>query len=169
MCLISNCMCSRSCLSSAPSGSSISTSLRIEDEGARQRHPLLLAARELRRPARAELAELDHVQRLADALRDLRASASAGPDSGKADVLGHRHVREQRVVLEHHADVAPVRRQVARSTGRRGVISPEVGTSKPASIISDVVLPEPDGPEQGQELAPPMSRFRFLTTRVSPS
>ena len=33
-------------------------------------------------------------------------------------------------------------------------ISPLVGASKPASIISVVVLPEPDGPEQRQELAP---------------
>ena len=32
-------------------------------------------------------------------------------------------------------------------------ISPAVGVSKPASIISVVVLPEPDGPEQRQELA----------------
>ena len=32
-------------------------------------------------------------------------------------------------------------------------ISPSVGVSKPASIISVVVLPEPDGPEQRQELA----------------
>ena len=42
-----------------------------------------------------------------------RASAFATPRcfSGKADVVGHRHVREQRVVLEHHADVAAVRRQ----------------------------------------------------------
>ena len=29
----------------------------------------------------------------------------------KGDVLRRRHVREQRVVLKHHADVAPVRRK----------------------------------------------------------
>ena len=32
-------------------------------------------------------------------------------------------------------------------------ISPSSGCSKPAIIRSDVVLPQPDGPEQRQELA----------------
>ena len=82
----------------------------LVDGGAGQGHALLLAAGELRwttlahsppaapcaappRPARVDagLRHLPHAQR-------------------KADVLRHRHVREQGVVLEHHADVAPVGR-----------------------------------------------------------
>ena len=43
-------------------------------------------------------------------------------------------------------------------------IVPAVGASKPASSISVVVLPEPDGPEQRDELAGLRScRFRSST------
>ena len=44
-----------------------------------------------------------------------------------------------------------------------------VGTSKPASIIRVVVLPEPDGPSRVRNSPRAMSRLRFLTTSVSPS
>ena len=55
-------------------------------------------------------------------------------------------MREQRVVLEHHADVALVRRR-ARITSRSPKrMLPLSGRMKPASTISSVVLPEPEGP-----------------------
>jgi hypothetical protein len=54
-------------------------------------------------------------------------------------------VRKQRVVLEHHADAALVRRDVVdRLAAER--MSPWVAVSNPASIIRQVVLPDPDGP-----------------------
>jgi hypothetical protein len=40
---------------------------------------------------------------------------------------------------------------------------------EPASIIRQVVLPDPDGAEHRQELALGMERFRSFTTSVSPS
>jgi len=46
---------------------------RFEDDGARQRHALTLAARELRRPARGEVGKLDLVQGLGDPGRGLHA------------------------------------------------------------------------------------------------
>jgi hypothetical protein len=54
-------------------------------------------------------------------------------------------VREQRVVLEHHADAALVRRDVVdRHAAQQDRAM--VAVSNPASIIRQVVLPEPDGP-----------------------
>ncbi|MCY1561304.1 hypothetical protein D9M68_985400 [compost metagenome] len=48
-------------------------------------------------------------------------------------------------------------------------ISPEVGDSKPASIISVVVLPEPEGPSRLRNSPRWMSRSSWRTTRCSPS
>jgi hypothetical protein len=48
--------------------------------------------------------------------------ADAAHAQRESDVLGHAHVREQRIALEHHADVALVRRQdrdVAPADGDR--------------------------------------------------
>ena len=92
---------------------------RLEDDGAGERDALALAARELVDVAvaePAELHELEHLLRRASAISALRDPAQP---QGIGDVAGDRHVREQRVVLEHHADVALVRRQPARRRGRR--------------------------------------------------
>jgi hypothetical protein len=48
-------------------------------------------------------------------------------------------------------------------------ISPWVAGSKPASIIRQVVLPDPDGPSMVTNSPLAMSSFRFFTTSVSPS
>jgi len=56
------------------------------------------------------------------------------------------------------------------TTATLGVlISPVVGDSKPASIISVVVLPEPDGPSSVRNSPRRMSRLRSRTTRAAPS
>ena len=49
------------------------------------------------------------------------------------------------------------------------IISPWVAVSKPASIIKQVVLPEPDGPSIVKNSPFGISRLRSFTTRVSPS
>ena len=74
-----------------------------------QRDALLLTAREFRSPPLAKLADLNHFHHGIDAalcfiLADLLVSQS------KANVLGDRHVREERVVLEDRVDAALVRR-----------------------------------------------------------
>jgi hypothetical protein len=75
------------------------------------------------------------------------------------DVLPHRQVREDRVILEHHADVALVRRD--------GVDDLVVEADRPASMLlnpaimrSSVVLPQPDGPSSVKN-----SPFRISTER----
>ena len=53
--------------------------MRREDQRAGQRHPLLLAARELARQAVGQRAELDEAQRIADLLVDLGLAACRAP------------------------------------------------------------------------------------------
>ena len=48
-------------------------------------------------------------------------------------------------------------------------ISPCVAVSKPASIIKQVVLPEPDGPSIVTNSPLAILRFKSFTTRTSPS
>ncbi|MNP01130.1 hypothetical protein D3C76_929340 [compost metagenome] len=85
--------------------------LRLEHQGTGQGHPLLLAARQLAGVALGEGVELDHAQHTLHPLADV-GLAEVAHAQRKGQVLGHGHVREQRVVLEHHADVALVRRHV---------------------------------------------------------
>ena len=61
-------------------------------------------------------------------------------------------MRIERVVLEDHRDVALLRRQL----GHVAVADqdpPPVGVSSPAIIRSTVLLPQPDGPDEHQQLA----------------
>ncbi len=78
-------------------------------ERAGEGHALLLTARQLRRLALVVPGKPDQVEHLADpaapfVLRDLLELQAV------RDVLAHRHVREQRVVLEAHVDLALVGR-----------------------------------------------------------
>ena len=105
----SNCVSSRSFLSSAPSGSSSSSTFgRLATERA--------SATRCRWPPDswcglrlAELLELDQLEHLLDALVDL-GLRHAFLLQAEGDVVLDRHVRKQRVGLEHHVDRAPVGR-----------------------------------------------------------
>ena len=85
--------------------------LRLEHEGARQRDALLLPAGELRGSALRERAHLHHAERVRDLLGDLLLALA--PDAQAVrDVLEHRHVRPDRVGLEHHREAALLGRDV---------------------------------------------------------
>src|SRR5690606_22738581 len=72
---------------------------RLRRHRAQQRNALTFAARKLMRIARRERPEAE--------LLELRAYfAASPPPEPERDVLLDRQVREQRVVLEHHPDVA---------------------------------------------------------------
>ncbi len=77
----------------------------LAHDRARQRHALLLAARELTGPAVEQMVDLDARGRRAHGALDLRPRR-ADHAQREADVLGDRHVRVERVALEHHGDVA---------------------------------------------------------------
>src|SRR4051812_40777468 len=82
--------------------------LRVADERAAERDALLLAAGQLARTALEQLAELQRAGRAAHALVDLRLRRLAPPER-EGEVVVDRHLRVQRVVLEHHRDVALAR------------------------------------------------------------
>ena len=85
--------------------------LGVEHQRPGQRDALLLAARKLRRAAVLELAHLHHVERAGDPALALGLAHPAHLER-EGEVLAHRHVREQGVALEHHADAALVWRDV---------------------------------------------------------
>ncbi|MNM42719.1 hypothetical protein D3C81_535640 [compost metagenome] len=85
--------------------------LRLEHQRAGQCHTLLLTAGQLRRVTLGEGVELDHAQDFFDPVADV-AFVQTAHGQRERQVLGDRHVREQRVILEHHADVTLVRRHV---------------------------------------------------------
>jgi hypothetical protein len=65
-------------------------------------------AGELARPALEERPELEDLRRALDAFLDLRRRHAADAQPIR-HVLVHRHVRVERVVLEHHRDVPVLR------------------------------------------------------------
>src|SRR5438874_2980678 len=87
--------------------------LRLDRERTRQRHPLALAARELRRIALAEPLQLHELKQLLDARADLRLRPLAHREP-KRDVVPDVHVLERRVVLEDEADAALLWRHAGR-------------------------------------------------------
>ena len=99
--LSSICICRRSLRSSAPSGSSSSSTCGPVDQRPGQRDPLLLAAGELGRLAPGQCAELDQLEHLVDLRLDVLDAAPAQPEG---DVLEDVQVREQRVALEDRVD-----------------------------------------------------------------
>jgi hypothetical protein len=83
---------------------------------------LLLAARQCLHGALRLPAEPDAVQHLSRAGQPLRLAHAARLEP-EGDVLVDAHVREERVVLEHHPEAAPLRRfprQVARRAAGLG-------------------------------------------------
>ncbi len=86
------------------------------DEAAGERDALLLATAELCRIAVEERSAIHEGRGLLDPTA-LEALLDPPRLEGVVDVLAHRHVRPQRVRLEHHADVALVRRQVDPAFG----------------------------------------------------
>src|SRR5438132_5861401 len=74
--------------------------LRAVDERARERDPLTLASGELHRLPLAETGQPDDLQRFLDPFPPLGARNVLHAQAVR-DVLGNRHVREERVILEH--------------------------------------------------------------------
>ena len=83
---------------------------RVDGERAAQRDALPLPARQLRHRSRPETLELEQLEHLGDARRD-RVLLPAAHHESVADVGGDRHVRPQRIRLEHHRRVALLGRQ----------------------------------------------------------
>ena len=85
--------------------------LRLADDGPAHRDPLPLAAGQRGRLALEVLLQAQHLGGLADPALDLVLGRLAQLQAER-EVLLDRHVRVERVVLEHHGDVAVLGRQV---------------------------------------------------------
>src|SRR6185312_12420598 len=85
--------------------------LRFAHQCTAQRHALPLSAGKLARACLQQVFQTEHARRIRHTLFDFRTSVAA-QFQPERQIPGHRHVRVQRVVLEHHCDVAFARRQV---------------------------------------------------------
>ena len=99
---------------------------------------------------------------LGDGRRDLRLRRVAHLQA-EAEVLAHRHVRVERVVLEHHGDVAVARRVVVDHAAVDGDLAARDG-SRPAIIRRMVHLPQPEGPTSTTNSPSPISKSMPCTT-----
>jgi hypothetical protein len=130
---------------------------RLVDDGARQRHPLLLSARELVRVApghrrKADLAQ-HRVRPLAHLCRRHLAHAQR-----VLDVLEHGAVRPQRVRLEHEAESALLggQRRARRAVEEHAVAEPDaalVGMIEPGDGAQQRRLPAPGRTQERDHLA----------------
>ena len=145
--LSSICICRRSLRSSAPSGSSSSSTCGRLISARASATRCCWPPESWRGAALAEAAELHQLEHVADLLLDVLDAASAQPEG---DVLEDVQVREERVVLEDGVDRPLVRRSRLMSCPPM-VMVPLVGSSSPAIIRSVVVLPQPGRAEQGEE------------------
>ena len=115
----------------------------ITGERPRERDPLPLSPRELGRPRLREVGDAEPLEVLVHPL-----------PSRVGDVLAHRHVREERVLLEHETDAARV--GLAEDPGRR--VEPHLGaerdpaalgTHEPGDGAQHRRLPRSGRPDQG--------------------
>jgi hypothetical protein len=124
---------------------------RVEHDRARQGDTLLLTSRQFARQAFAISAEFDERQGLFNPPPDLGPRDAAHLER-ECDIAGDRQMREQGIVLEHHADVSPSRRRV------RDILAPEhdlprVDVLEARDGLQQGRLPRAAGPEQRDELA----------------
>ena len=84
-----------------------------------------------------------------------------------ADVLGHRHVRIERVGLEHHGDVAVLGQRRRSRRGRRSRSARWSRSRGPRSCASAVVLPQPDSPSSTRNSPGSTVEARAPAARVS--
>jgi hypothetical protein len=93
---------------------------RVHRQRARDRHALLLAARQLAGELVLVRHQPDAVEHLQAARLGLVGAAAQHLDLRDGQVLGDRQVREQLEVLEHHADLGAQLGQVGLGVGAAG-------------------------------------------------
>jgi len=86
---------------------------RFEHQRAGDRHTLLLTRGKLRRKSGRHPDEIDKLQHAADPVGD-RRFAEPAQTQPERDVVEHRQMRKQCVILENKADVAAVRRLLVK-------------------------------------------------------
>ena len=120
-------------------------------ERAGQRHPLLLAARELARHAPAEAGEADELEQLV-APPPALGLAGAAHAQRELDVLGDGHLAEEGVALEDEADAAPLRRRAGHVAAVEQH-APAVGVGEARDHAQQRALAAAAGAQHDAELA----------------
>ncbi|MNL48233.1 hypothetical protein D3C87_1710730 [compost metagenome] len=87
--------------------------LRLNRQRTRQGHTLFLSTGKLRRETVGQMGQLHHLQQFGDFRFDgrrIRTLATRKHAQAKSDIVEHRHMAEQRIVLEHktHFTIAGV-------------------------------------------------------------
>ena len=117
----------------------------MRNQRSRHRHALLLSARQLARIAPAKILHSDQRQRFSDTRSRPFFGKLGAHLAAETPHFGDIEMWKQRVGLEHHADIAVLRRHVRnRAVVEQNVAS--VGGRNPAIRFRVVVLPEPLGP-----------------------
>ncbi|EMS96965.1 phenol hydroxylase [Agrobacterium tumefaciens str. Cherry 2E-2-2] len=91
--------------------------IRLGNEAAGKRHTLPLATGQFSGTAIGEALEADGGQRLAHLLA-IFLTRNTAHLQGITGIVGNRHMRPQRIGLEHHRHVAPLRRHHAAGIGQ---------------------------------------------------
>src|SRR5205823_7337726 len=126
---------------------------RLDNDRPRDRHALLLPARELPRKLLGVRLQLHEIERGVDLEADL-VPRRATHGEAKADILPHAHVREERVVLEHHTEAALLRPEHVDAL----VVEPDTAArerQQPGNAVERGRLAAPRRAEQRDELAAP--------------
>ena len=129
--------------------------LRLDRERPREGDALALAARQLRGVAVGQPVELDELQELRHARADLvlgEAPRARPHAQAEGDVLEHRHVAEERVVLEHEADAALSHVAHGRVLAREQHLA-AVGPLEPGDDPQQARLARARGAEERHQLA----------------
>jgi hypothetical protein len=124
---------------------------RLQHQRPGQRHPLLLAAGELRRPAALEPLQPDQLQRRGDPAPGLGARHVLEAQA-EGDVVVHVHEREQRVALEDGVDLA----LVGRGAGHVDPVEEDAAGARllePGDQPQGGRLAAAGGSQQGEQLA----------------
>ena len=124
---------------------------RLDDDGAGDGDALLLAAGKLAGQLVLLAVQAHERHRLVDAALRLGARHAAHHQA-EADVLAHAHMREQGIVLEHHAEAALFRPQVVDAA----LVEPDAAAGRRQQAGDDVQgrrLAAAGRAEQGDELA----------------
>ena len=124
---------------------------RREDERAGKRDALLLPARQLAGIAMGEGLEFGHLQRGHD-LRPGGVAGDAARPQGEGDVVVDGEMREQRIALEDHAEIAPLRRQPGHVAAVEQH-APAAGRDEAGDAHQDRRLARAGRAEQRDELA----------------
>src|SRR6185437_4369267 len=146
--------------------------LRPHAKRAGDRHALLLAAGELARILVRLLRNAHALEIVARKIFGLAPGQVPHPDRRQGQVLQHRQMREQVELLEHHADFAADRLDVADVAGKLDAIDED-----PSFLVLlerlmqriTVDLPEPDGPQTTIFSPRPTARLTSFSTWNAPN